>query len=80
MFHAKYIMLEEHIPIIFPPSIEHKSVADKFANEKVTSAGFLFVANNEYGRPEVYTFGESISLDLEPKDTDSYWLTELLFE
>lgn len=66
----KYIILEDlkghKTPILFPATLQHKDVAAKFPELKVTSAGFFFDLYTCEGK----AFGRSESLNVGSKDSD----------
>jgi hypothetical protein len=66
---AKYVMMDKG-PIIFPDSFSH----DEFVSPHIKSAGQVMINGDE-----VAVFGESMSLNLKPKDGDAA-LIKLAFE
>ena len=78
---AKYIILDDMTPIVFPITLQHDEVARRFTvkltQPEVTSAGMveLTVTN---GKPAFECYGRSISLDIDSKETDSATLNKML--
>jgi hypothetical protein len=68
----KYVMLDGHIPIIFPEILCHLSFRE-IEGHTVTSAGTVVI---EQGR--VRTADGSTSLGMFPKENDSFYLTLLI--
>ena len=75
MTRTKYIVIEDENIIIFPETLVHKEVADKFGN--VIRAGFCQIFTD--GSDIIYhCFGRSDSLNLESDvEMDSYLLQNL---
>ena len=79
---TKYIIIDNHIPIIFPNYIEHCLMAHMCKERgEVTSAGFVDMGYEDHGT-DVELFmtahGESISLGIEFKpEEDSKILTRM---
>ena len=76
MDNAKYvIVLEESIevPIIFSRLIPHSF----FRRQKVVAAGFVGV-KAEYDQVVVYTWGESVSLEIKSRPEDSAIIQKVL--
>ena len=55
----KYIATYDDVMIIFPPTVEHKAIADAVGS-RVTSAGLIRV----YDDGQIRCFGESTTLGL----------------
>jgi hypothetical protein len=83
----KYVMINHTRPIIFGEYFSH----DEFASMgKITSAGFLSIADVPYNKEihspthcgnryyEVYVYGESVSLKLKSEEDDKYLIEQLL--
>lgn len=64
---AKYIVIEPNIIIVFPKHIGHDTMAAKFVNHKILSAGFFTATTNKDNDIETNCWGKSISLGLESR-------------
>jgi hypothetical protein len=71
----KYVMFSQGVPVLFPASIPHASMAN-INQGKITSAGFYNVASD--GRVEVYGMSKTLQLDHDP--TDAFIIQLLLCE
>lgn len=73
---AKYIVIDEMIPIIFSEILTHADVARALCNsmQKVTSAGFVYInSNGQYS-----TYGDSFSLKIKSAPGDARLLNSTM--
>lgn len=61
-FEAKYIVIDDCIPIVFSETIEHKRMAIVVRGE-VTGAGFVCIDEDGY----YHCYGESVSLNIKSR-------------
>ena len=64
-------------PILFPPTVNHIDIADRFAN-RVFTGGFVTVQTGKDGEPLVQTYGESISCKVKSDPADAELITRYL--
>jgi len=75
---CKYIMIDEHTPVLFPEHLTHVDMASKLLDlGEVTSAGFVQVYNIEDGFPKIEVYGGSESLKLNSNPKDSRWIMKM---
>lgn len=74
IYQAKYIILDERLPIIFPEMMTHADVAQALGHHRVTSAGFVNI--NKEGKYNAY--GESFSLSIKSTPEDSALINRAL--
>ena len=67
MFEPKYIKTEDDKIIIFPAYLQHS----KFKHFNPISAGFISIRTNEKHEPDIYCYGESVSLNLKSDIEDT---------
>ena len=76
----KYIVvsLNGHaVPIMFPPTVNHIDIAERFDN-RVFTAGFVTVQTGKDGEPLVQTYGESVSCKVRSDPADAELITRYL--
>lgn len=78
MTHCKYIIWSASEYVMFPASMSHHDVAGLHPGRTPESGGFAnFVANKD-GSIGVVTFGESVSLGVQSKESDAKILKWML--
>jgi len=70
----KYVMIDDGIPIVFSDALVHADVASGFSKSMITGAGF--VGKDADG--SFYAYGESLSLGIKSKPTDTKVIKRVL--
>ena len=66
----KYIVVKKigESIIVFPSSLNHQEIANRFADCEIMSAGFVTIDG------KIKCYGESVSLNIRSRETDSLLL------
>lgn len=71
----KYIVFDYDFPIIFPTWQDHKDIASKFKNYKVTSAGMISIVEGK-----IQCYGESVSLGVKSSLFDATLIGRIIVD
>jgi len=72
MYKAKYVMFDTfsgYVPIIFPPTLSHAELRNKFPNWDVVSAGFV-----QWEEEGIFAYGDSVSLNKKSRPEDTNYI------
>lgn len=84
MDYGKYIIVESNCTqaILFDNTMSHDDFLDMFSKDIIKSAGFFMVSGtgSEHDQEdiEIAVFGKSITLGLESKEEDAYYIKRIL--
>lgn len=70
---VKYVRFDRNTFVLFSPHIEHAVIAEGLGRDRVRSAGFVLI-----GEEEARCYGESIGLSLSSRKEDSKLMSKFL--